>query len=447
MLRGALGGAAVSIGLPPLEAMLNANATAHADGSGLPRRFGVFFWANGKTWTHDNKPDLWTPPSSGADWQPSELLAPLAENKGYVNVVTGLTPKTTWTASPAGQEDGHMRGAACALTSDRCMPEGFSHPDHVFAFSRATIDQYIATHPQFYGGSPTRFRSLELSVSDIRFHDYGHWNCISHSGPNMLNLPIRSIAPLYSKLFGVPPDTKVLGARSSVIDAVSDDAKSLMRRLGNRDRQRVEAHLSHLNEINRRLNSGAALCQSPAQPGDYGNPTPSDQLHAKLGAMTDLLVVALQCDLTRVFTMMFSSPATNQVFREVRCHHVDAPALPRRRVEVIRQTTKFQMQAFNLFLTKLRNAAARTSKSGSSTTPSSSARANAGKAITTAWASSQCCSRAKPRAAWPQACTCASRAATAEDPRHDSPCPRHRHAELRLQQRRNVRRFPVAFRG
>ncbi|MCA9601478.1 MAG: DUF1552 domain-containing protein, partial [Myxococcales bacterium] len=348
MLRGALGGAAVSIGLPPLEAMLNANATAHADGSGLPRRFGVFFWANGKTWTHDNKPDLWTPPSSGADWQPSELLAPLAENKGYVNVVTGLTPKTTWTASPAGQEDGHMRGAACALTSDRCMPEGFSHPDHVFAFSRATIDQYIATHPQFYGGSPTRFRSLELSVSDIRFHDYGHWNCISHSGPNMLNLPIRSIAPLYSKLFGVPPDTKVLGARSSVIDAVSDDAKSLMRRLGNRDRQRVEAHLSHLNEINRRLNSGAALCQSPAQPGDYGNPTPSDQLHAKLGAMTDLLVVALQCDLTRVFTMMFSSPATNQVFRESGAttsmhQHCHDGAW-----EVIRQTTQFPMQAFNL---------------------------------------------------------------------------------------------------
>ena len=43
-LRGVAGGAAVSIGLPMLDIMLNANGTALADGGSLPSRFGTFYW-------------------------------------------------------------------------------------------------------------------------------------------------------------------------------------------------------------------------------------------------------------------------------------------------------------------------------------------------------------------------------------------------------------------
>ena len=44
VLRGMLGGAAVSVGLPPLEAMFNLSGTAYAAGGGFPLRFGLFFW-------------------------------------------------------------------------------------------------------------------------------------------------------------------------------------------------------------------------------------------------------------------------------------------------------------------------------------------------------------------------------------------------------------------
>jgi hypothetical protein len=43
VLRGMLGGAAVSVGLPPLEAIFNCSGTAYAAGGGLPTRFGLFF--------------------------------------------------------------------------------------------------------------------------------------------------------------------------------------------------------------------------------------------------------------------------------------------------------------------------------------------------------------------------------------------------------------------
>ena len=71
VLRGALGGLGLSVGLPILEAMLNDNATAFAQGQPLPKRFGVFFWANGTPWNGKHDPanaeaDLWTPPSEGA---------------------------------------------------------------------------------------------------------------------------------------------------------------------------------------------------------------------------------------------------------------------------------------------------------------------------------------------------------------------------------------------
>ena len=47
ILRGLLGGAAVSVALPPLESLLGASDEALADGTAFPRRFGLFFWANG----------------------------------------------------------------------------------------------------------------------------------------------------------------------------------------------------------------------------------------------------------------------------------------------------------------------------------------------------------------------------------------------------------------
>src|SRR6516164_9451975 len=88
MLRGALGGAAVAIGLPPLLAMFNSNGTAHADNTPIPKRLGIFFWGNGV------KLDRWTPANTGAGWTPSLELAPLTDLKDYVSVVSGMEIKS-----------------------------------------------------------------------------------------------------------------------------------------------------------------------------------------------------------------------------------------------------------------------------------------------------------------------------------------------------------------
>ena len=68
-LRGVLGGAVVSVGLPALEIMLDDHGQALADGGELPTRFGVWFWGNGV------RPEQWTP-SGGAGWNSSHCLPP-----------------------------------------------------------------------------------------------------------------------------------------------------------------------------------------------------------------------------------------------------------------------------------------------------------------------------------------------------------------------------------
>jgi dienelactone hydrolase len=46
-LKGMLGGVAISVALPPLEAMMNTHGTAYAGGSAFPTRFGIWYWGNG----------------------------------------------------------------------------------------------------------------------------------------------------------------------------------------------------------------------------------------------------------------------------------------------------------------------------------------------------------------------------------------------------------------
>ena len=82
MLRGMLGGAAIGIGLPMLEIFMNDHGTALADGDAFPKRFGIFFWGNGML------PPKWNPTTTGANWEMTEQLAPLAAYREKFSLVT-----------------------------------------------------------------------------------------------------------------------------------------------------------------------------------------------------------------------------------------------------------------------------------------------------------------------------------------------------------------------
>lgn len=310
VLRGLLGGVAVSVALPFFEASIFGKA-AHAQGA-FPTRFGLFFWGNGML------PDRWVPSmqGTGEQWQLSPQLMPLASVKQHITVVTGTALKTP-------NEIPHHSGSAGVLTGRPVVVK--SHEDQTFA--SPTIDQVIAQGI----GDATRFRSLEVGCYG------GGWGGISHNGPDNVNPAETSPAALFERLFGpafrAPGDMTAvdpkLALRRSVLDAVMTDLRDFERGLGATDKARLDQHLTGLRELERRIArleadppALAACVRPPAPESEFPDLEGRPQLAEKNRVICDLVVMALACDQTRVFSHLITRPLTNlQIAGAAAGHH------------------------------------------------------------------------------------------------------------------------------
>lgn len=302
-LRGLLAtGAGVSIGLPTLASLTSPGGRARADALPAPRRYLTWFWGNGIV-----VPD-WVPAATGTAWVAPPMLASLVTPslRPYVSVVTNAEIKTTWQPHSGGAS-GILTGSGLVHAEDnaRATPAGRS------------IDQRIADAIE---PSPGGFRSLELGVANHTAQADGSvYNFISHRGPDMPNAYDRDPRSVFRRLFGAsatpaadPFDTY----RGSVLDAVLSDATSLSRDLTAADRARLDQHLTSVRELELRLGALGPTCTPPRDPaelvGDAAVSTehgPGQHLTLLNDLMSELLALALACDLTRVATYMYTGPA------------------------------------------------------------------------------------------------------------------------------------------
>ncbi|MCB9764180.1 MAG: DUF1552 domain-containing protein [Alphaproteobacteria bacterium] len=308
VLRGLLGGAAVTVGLPPLQCFFNESGTAWADTGGFPKRFGLFFWGNG------HLPERWLPLSEGAGYTLSDQLAPLAGVQDLVTVVTGLNVQVP-------NEVPHGSGAAGLLTGMAPLIENGSD-----TFAGPSVDQIIAEAI----GRETLYSSLQTACSNI--------NGLSYNGPNSRNPPEYSPYAFFERLFGAgfrepgsdaEPDPN-LALRRSVLDAVMEDAATVQANVGYEDRLRVEEHLDGVRELELRLARlqedppNLEACLRPDAPAtEYPDVDGRPQLSAINRAMCDLLAMALACDQTRVFTHFFSQPVSDVLYPGATAGHHD----------------------------------------------------------------------------------------------------------------------------
>lgn len=304
-LRGALGGAVATIALPPLEAMFDAHGRAHADGTPIPDRFGVWFWGNGIRREH------WIPDQTGPGWQPKGELAPLNDLRDSFSVVTGYEIKTA--SHP------HHSGMAGIMTGAPYHQVGTTRDTIVSTFAHPSVDQIAAAH---YEGS-TPFRSLEVAVCHFRGTDEGTtFQHLSHNGPNNVNPSEYSPARLFQRLFGAGPTTPQLeGARRSVLDLVMGQIRTLKPRVSARDRARLDQHFESIRTLELRLSTGSPACATPGDPGDFPDVEGREQIAEKNRAMSDLVALALACDLTRAFSVMFSCAGSGVVVWPAGAHN------------------------------------------------------------------------------------------------------------------------------
>lgn len=302
LLRGVMGGAAVSLALPPLDAMFNGNGTAYAAGDPPPKRLGIWFWGCGV------RPDRFFPSVVGKDWEVTEELEPLAHLRDDFTLVSGLDIKLSAAS--------HFVGRSAMVAGAHQGSSSFE-PKYG-TVGGPSIEQIAAREWE----GKTLFRSLEVGVSIVGGnHTKQGVGTTSWNGPDDVNPAIFSPSELYNKLFAseLPSDAQraVNDARLSALDAVLSDAAALRDKLGATDRIRLEAHMDGVREIERQIGFFRSECSAPDQPDELVEDRTHEFLTEKNQIMAELTKIALACDLTRAFTYQYAQMQMNTIFWQV----------------------------------------------------------------------------------------------------------------------------------
>jgi Protein of unknown function (DUF1552) len=309
MLRGLMGGTSVAVGLPLLEAMLDANGTAHAGGGALPLRFVSILFGCGV------RLEQWEPAQTGDDWELSPQLQAFEPVKDYLTVCTGL--------------HNHFGGSPITHHEGMCVFSGYDFvlrpdlPGFASDWGGPTIDQRVADAIEAQGFVGSK-RSLQLGWTkfDSPADNGSTAKTISARGePGALTMlyPDSNPQSVWQSLFGEfvqPKDTREV--RLSILDVINDDVVRLKADLGTTDRQRLDAHLQGIGELETKIAAMPPECGIPGQP-DLANDeaNSAEQLTLVNDVMADLLAQAFICDVTRVASYFMLSVASEVQFGEI----------------------------------------------------------------------------------------------------------------------------------
>lgn len=307
-LLAALGGATVGAFLPRLSI---------AQSAAPIKRLMLVFQPNGVIM------DNWRPAGGTVAGAPlgelSRSLAAFAPVKSKISVVTGLNKKSYGF-------DNHQQGMGGLWTGSRMLSEAELSkpaPENAALADGASIDQAVA---QATKGS-TRFDSLQFQVDRTSTGGLGPgWMTGIYSGPAQPILGENSPYKMFSRVFegftAATPDEAVQlrAERKSVLDRVASELGALSSSLGKSDRAKLDQHLTHVRSIEKRLVDDAVVGPS-CEPSGLGTKlmTPKDPLaNANYPEMvrlqTDIAILALRCDLTRVVSLQYSYSVSGRVF-------------------------------------------------------------------------------------------------------------------------------------
>ena len=342
-----LRGMGASVALPLLEAMVPA-LTATAKTAANPRmRFGAVYIPHGAIM------ERYTPRTEGVGFEFSPILKPLEPLKGYVTVVSNL--------DRPGNDDSHATASAAWLSG--AIAKKTEGQD--FELGR-TIDQVIAKQI----GQDTPFPSIEVATEDFTGYVGGcspgyacaYMNTIAWASPTQ-PVPME-INPrvVFERLFGRPGTATQRARRmqqeASVLDSIKNDLTDLERNLGVGDRVRLNEYLENVREIERRIQHVEAQNASDVAVPDA--PIGVPQKYAEhVGQLYDLLAVAYQADLTRVFTFMMAREASMKTYPDIGItepHHTISHHREKPDVKIAHATLNtWHLSLFAKFAEKLRN--------------------------------------------------------------------------------------------
>ncbi len=298
VLKGVLDGTAVTLSLPLLNCFLNGNGTAMADGGKMPVRFGTWFWGLSMS------KSIFVPQKVGANYDLPEEIVSWKNIQKHMNLFTGMAALRD-TDPNLCHYTGWIIGMSGASPKNQADKPGES------------IDTTISNAI----GRTTRFKTLTAcATGDVR-------STVSYETANAPAIPEVSPLNFYTRLFGpdfqdpnakdFKPNPRVM-VRKSVVSGVIDELRTMSKEIGYEDKQRLDQYLTGLRALEHQFDTQLtkpeplAACVAPkaltSEP-DLG--TEAAVMKARHAMMTDLLVMALACDQTRVYNMNWSSASSN----------------------------------------------------------------------------------------------------------------------------------------
>ena len=340
--RTVLRGLGATLGLPLLDAMIPARTALAQTAAKTTPHVGFIYFPHGAVMNR------WTPASQGEIGELGDILKPLDKYKSMTTVFSNIDSQ-----APIGPV--HALSPGTWLS---CMRPAISQEAH----GGTTIDQIAAQHI----GQDTPLPSLEVAT-DVRGgggfcdRDYG----CSYAGTISFRTPTTPLPmetdprKLFIRLFG-QGDNAAERARlskqyGSLLDMLSGEVNALQRGLGASDKRVLSDYLETVREIERRIQKTEARDLSHVDIPDAPLGTPPFDEHINL--MFDLVALAYQANMTRVFTFMMAAEVSGQTYNHIGVsdafhplsHHNNEPAKIDRLVKV--QT--YHTQVFAKFLDKL----------------------------------------------------------------------------------------------
>ena len=287
--------------LPWLESLpvWGGESGAGSDASEAPLRFGVMFSGSG---FHHGK---WWAKGSGSEMELGAVLEPLNDHREKMLFIRGLYNEQALKGNIHSSQTGNLLSGA-PLASGGEIRSGTS------------IDQMLA---QSYGRG-TKVPSLVLASEKANPSVHKNYSMlysshISWSSPTTPT-PLELYPALaFDRLF---KDTANI-ADKSVLDAVLEDAGSLLRKVSGSDVQRLDEYFSSVREVEQRIEQAGKRGELQGWRPTLQEPNiprPADGLPQDIGEhmrlMCDIFVMAFQTDTTRISTLKLINDHSYMIF-------------------------------------------------------------------------------------------------------------------------------------
>jgi hypothetical protein len=252
----------------------------------------------------------------GKDFEFNKIMLALEPHREYLTTISQMK-------APEGQKDmGGIHMGASAAFLNGTGPLG-KNGDFNLIESKKSIDQYIADAI----AEDTPLRSLELGTEDMGtsagacdgypclFFNTMAWYDDHSPLPVSVNPQVT-----FERMFGDPgtPEQRLarLHAKQSMLDSVLDETKRLQHVIGASDNALLEEYLTNIRRVEEQLQKMDARSSAIANTSGAPIGIPED-FDDHMTVTYDLLHLAFQGDITRVFSFMLGHEASGRSYAHV----------------------------------------------------------------------------------------------------------------------------------